>query len=59
MLRAVLNIKCWQHIPSIDLYGNLAKVGHKVAARRMSLVDHCIRHPELPAEKALLRDLTH
>ena len=59
MLRAVLNIKWWQHIPNSDLYGDLPKAGDKVAARRMSLVGHCIRHPELPAEKVLLWELTH
>ena len=59
MLRAVLNIKWWQHIPNTDLYGDLPKVGDKAAARRMSLVGHCIRHPELPAEKVLLWEPMH
>ena len=54
MPRAVLNIKWWQHIPNSGLYGDLPKTRHKVAARRMSVVGHCIRHPELPAEKVLL-----
>ena len=30
-----------------------------VAARRMSLVGHCIRHPELPTEEVLLWEPTH
>ena len=58
MLRAVLNIKGWQHIPNTDLFGDLPKVGDKVATR-MSLVGHCIRHPELLAEKVLLWEPTH
>ena len=55
----VLNIMWWQHIPNTDLYGDLPKVGDKVAARRMSLVGHCIRHLELRAEKFLLWEPTH
>ena len=54
LLKAALNIKWWQHIPNTDLYLDLPKVGDKVAARRMNLVEYCIRHPELPAEKVLL-----
>ncbi len=54
-----LNIKWWQHIPNSDLYGDFPKAGVKVAARRMSLVGHCIRHLELPAEKVLLWEPTH
>jgi len=34
-----------------ELYDSLPKVGDKVAARRMGLVGHCSRHPELPAGK--------
>ena len=41
------------------LYGNFSKVGDEVAARRMSLVGHSVRHPELPAEKVLLWEPTH
>jgi len=48
-LRAALNIKWWQHVPNSELYDNLPKVGDKVSARRMGLVGHCSRHPELPA----------
>ncbi len=35
MVRAVLNIKWWQHIPNTDLYGYLPEVGDKISARRM------------------------
>ena len=59
ILRAVLNFKWWQHIPNTDLYGDLPNVGDRVAARRISLEGHCIRHPELPAEKVLLWKPTH
>ena len=41
-------------IGSNKKYGDLPKVGDKVASRRMSLVGHGIRHQELPAEKVLL-----
>ena len=58
-IRAVLNIKWWQHIPNTDLYVDLPKVGDNVAARRTILVGHCIRHPELPAEGVLLLKPTH
>jgi len=58
MLRAALN-KWWQHVPNSELYDNLPKVGDKVAARRMGLVGHCSRHPELPAGKVILWEPTH
>jgi len=54
MLRAALNIKWWQHVPNSELYDNLLKVGYIVAARRMGLVRHCSRHPELPAGKVII-----
>ena len=41
------------------MYGDLPNVGEKVAARRMSLVEHCIRHLELPAEKVQLQKPIH
>ena len=59
LLGAVPNIMWWQHIPNTDLYGDLPKVRDNVAARRMSSVGHCIRHPELPAETGLLWKSTH
>ena len=59
IFRAVLNIKWWQHIPNIDLYGNFPTVGDKVAARRMSLVGHFIRHPDPSTKKVLLWEPTH
>jgi len=54
MLRAALSIKWWQHVPNSELYDSLTKVGDKVAARRMDLLGHCSRHPELPAGKVIL-----
>jgi len=59
MLRAALSIKRWQHVPNSELYDNLPKVGDKVAARRMGLVELCSRHPELPAGEVILWQPTH
>jgi len=46
-------MKWWQHVPNSELYDNLPEVGDKVAARRMGLVGHCSRHPDLPAGKVI------
>ena len=40
MLRAALNISWRDHIPNAILYGELPKVGDKVAYRRMTLAGH-------------------
>jgi len=38
---------------------SVLKVEDKVAARRMDLVGHCSRHPDLPAGKVVLWEPTH
>ena len=59
MLRAVLNVNWRQRIPNTELYGDLPRVGDKVAARRMELAGHCYRHPELAASRLILWEPTH
>ena len=49
MLEVVYNISWQQHITNKELYGDLPKVSEKVAARRLKLAGHCLRHPELLA----------
>ncbi len=59
MLRVVFNISWQQHITNKELYGDLPKVSDKVAARRLKLAGHCLRHPELPASSLVLWEPTH
>jgi hypothetical protein len=54
MLRTVLDVKWYHHLPNIELYGNMSKVGDTVAARRMQLAGHCFRHKELPASDLII-----
>ena len=44
MLRLVLGVS-WRD--KIILYGNLPKLSDKIRSRRLMLVGHCMRHPEL------------
>ena len=41
-----------------ELCGDLPKVSDKVAARRLNLSGHCLRHTELPVSSLLLWDPT-
>ena len=41
------------------LYSKLQKVSDKIAARRLRLVGHCQRHPELRAHRLILWEPTH
>ena len=59
MFRTVFNISWRQHIPNNKLYGQLPKVGGKVAARRMQLAGHCYRHPELAASGLIMWEPKH
>jgi hypothetical protein len=54
MLRAVHDVKWYHHVPNSELYKNMNKVGDTVAARRMRLAGHCLRHKELPASGLIL-----
>ena len=59
MLRAAFNVSWRDHIPNIQLYGNIPKVTEKIRARRLQFAGHCYRHPELPAQQVLLWHPTH
>ena len=59
MLRAVLDIKWYHHVPNSDLYEKVKRVGDKVAAHRMQLAGHCLRHTELSASELILWAPTH
>ena len=59
MLRAVLNISWRQRIPNMVLYGDLPRVGDKVACRRMQMAGHCYRHPELATSGLILWEPLH
>ena len=49
MLRAALGVKWYDHVSNTTLYRDLIKAGDLVAARRMRLAGHCLRHKELVA----------
>ena len=53
MLRVALNVFWQSHTSNEYLYGDLPRVGDKVAARRTQ------RHPYLPAHKLVLWEPTH
>ena len=36
------------------LYGNIPKLSETITARRLRLAEHCVRNPELEAEKLVL-----
>ena len=59
MLRKALNIHWSSHIPNQQLYGDLPAVSNKIASRRLQLVGHCYRHPELSTQKLVLWEPTH
>ena len=46
MLRMALNVSFKQHIPNIQLYGELPPVSTTVQQRRMRLAGHCVRHDD-------------
>ena len=46
-------------VSNVVLYGGLPRVGNKIAARRMQLVGHCQRHPEIKALKVVLWEPKH
>ena len=54
MLRKALNVHWSERMPNVTLYGKLPKIGDKIAARRLRLVGHCQRHPELGAHRLIL-----
>ena len=59
MLRMALNVSWKQHMTNEQLYGNLPPVTSKIAARRLRLAGHCIRHPEEVASQLVLWEPLH
>ena len=59
MLRMALGVTWMDHIRNVDLYGDLPRVTDKIRERRMRLAGHCVRHPELEANKLTLWEPTH
>jgi len=59
MLRMALNVSWKEHPTNAILYGNLPKIGDKIASRRLQLAGHCHRHPDLTAHKVVLWEPTH
>ena len=51
MLRMALNVSWKQHIPNIQLYGELPSISTKVQQRRIQLAGHCVRHDDEVANK--------
>ena len=54
MLRMAFNVSWKQHIPNIQLHGELPLVSAKVQQRRMRLAGHCVRHGDEVANKFVL-----
>ena len=54
MLRCALNISWKSHTTNEVLYSNIPKLSEAIAARRLRLAGHCVRHPELEAAKLVL-----
>ena len=54
MLRMALNVSWKQHMPNIQLYGELPPGSTKVQQRRMRLAGHCVRHDDEVANKLVL-----
>ena len=51
MLRCALNISWKSHTTNEVLYGSIPRLSETIAARRLRLAGHCVRHPELEASK--------
>ena len=49
MLGMVLGVSWKDKVKNDVLYGTLSKLSDKIRGRRLKLVGHCIRHPELLA----------
>ena len=54
LLRKAINMKWWERRTNAEVYGELPLLGYKIAARRMKLVSHSHRHPELAASDLVL-----
>lgn len=58
MLRMAMNVSWKQHMTNHELYGNLPQVSEKIAARRLRLAGHCVRHPDEIASNLVLWEPT-
>ena len=54
MLRMVLDVSWKDKVSNAVLYGKLAKLSVKIRSRRLKLVGHCIRHPEILANDLVM-----
>ena len=54
MLRKAINMKWWERRTNAEVYGELPLLGYKIAARKLKLVSHSHRHPELAASDLVL-----
>ena len=59
MLCVVFDISWQQHIANKELHGDLPNVSDEVAAWRLKIAGHCLRHPELPASSLVLWEHSH
>ncbi|XP_071796312.1 uncharacterized protein [Asterias amurensis] len=59
MLRMAQNVSWRDHSTNLQLYGNFPQLSEKINERRLRLAGHCLRHPELPAHKAIVWEPTH
>ena len=59
MLRMAQNVSWRDHITNLELYGNIPPLSEKIKERRLRLAGHCLRHPELPANKVIMWEPTH
>ena len=59
MLRMALNVSWKQHMTNVQLYGSLPPVSSKIAARRLRLAGHCVRHEEEIASQFVLWQPSH
>ena len=54
MLRKALNVKWQEHVTNKEVYGKLLLVSSKIKDRRMKMLGHCVRHPELSVHPLIL-----
>ncbi|XP_071795689.1 uncharacterized protein [Asterias amurensis] len=59
MQRIAQNASWRDHSTNLELYGNIPLLSEKIKERRLRLAGHCLRHPELPAIKAIVWEPTH
>ena len=58
MLRMVFNVTWRDRVRNEVLYGDLPRITTKIRKRRLLMVGHCVRHPELAATNLVLWEPT-